>query len=138
MIYGTLYRDDVSDTCIRGRLWIGGSVFHILERPWVNNERNVSCIPAGQYSVSYLERSASGKYRNVWHVEDVPGRSGVLIHTGNVVSHSRGCLIIGKRRGLLQGQPAVLNSRTALVELNSLLGGQDFNLLIVGQQCLEH
>ena len=134
----TLFRDDVRDDCIRSRLWIGGKTFHVLERPWLENQRNVSCIPSGQYRVTFLPRSASGRYRNVWHLQDVPGRSGVLIHSGNVVSHSRGCLLIGKRRGILKGQPAVLNSRTALQELNSILEGQTFQLLIIGnQQCLQ-
>ena len=134
----TLYRDDVRDDCIRSRLWVGGKTFHCLERPWLRNQRNISCIPSGSYRVTFLPRSASGRYRNVWHIQDVPGRSGVLIHSGNVVGHSRGCLLIGKRRGYLQGQPAVLNSRTALTELNSILEGETFQLLIIGnQQCLQ-
>lgn len=131
---GTLLRDAVSPLAVLGTLALKGETFHVLERPWLGNAANQSCIPAGSYKAVFLDRSASGKYRNVYHLRDVPGRSGILIHTGNVVAHSRGCLIIGKRRGTLSGNPAVLNSRTALGELNDLMQGEDFTLNIIGDQ----
>jgi hypothetical protein len=66
----------------------------------------------------------------------VPGRGGILIHSGNVVEHSKGCLIIGKRRGRLAGKRAVLNSKTALHEFVSLMENEDFIINIYGsQQC---
>ncbi|WP_086931671.1 DUF5675 family protein [Agarilytica rhodophyticola] len=136
MLVGTLIRDDVSSVAIRGVFAIGDKIFHILERPWQNNARNKSCIPAGQYSAHFLPRSASGKYRNIYHLKPVSGRSGILIHNGNVVSHSRGCLIIGLRRGTLAGQPAVLNSRTALSELSQVTQQEPFMLNIIGQQTI--
>jgi len=43
----------------------------------------------------------------------VPERSGILIHNGNLVEHSLGCILIGTRPGKMMGQPAVLNSVTA-------------------------
>lgn len=116
--------------CIRGSFNLDGEHFHVLELPWRNNARNASCIPPGTYEARFLPRSTSGKYRNVFWLQDVPGRSGILIHSGNVVAHTRGCLIIGKRRGTLAGQPAVLNSRTALLELAALTGQNDFHLTI--------
>lgn len=116
--------------CIRGFFNLDGELFHVLEPPWRNNTRDESCIPPGAYQARFLPRSTSGKYRNVFWLQDVPGRSGILIHSGNVVAHTRGCLIIGKRRGTLAGQPAVLNSRTALLELVTLTGKNDFRLTI--------
>lgn len=131
---GTLLRDAVGPSVVLGTLMLKGETFHVLERPWLGNRRNESCIPAGTYKAEFLPRSTSGKYRNVYWLRDVPGRSGVLIHTGNLVAHSRGCLIIGKRRGVLAGKPAVLNSKTALGELNDLMRGEDFTLNIIGDQ----
>lgn len=131
---GTLLRDAVSAEAVQGTLVIRGVSFAIIERPWLNNRQNQSCIPAGTYKAVFMPRSASGKYRDVWHLQDVPGRGGILIHQGNLVAHSKGCLIIGKRRGVLAGKPAVLNSRTALAELNALMQGQDFTLTIMGDQ----
>ena len=131
-----LLRDEPRQSCVRGQMWAGLTRFDILERPWLNNSPNVSCIPAGTYQVDYLHRSASGKYKRCYWIKGVPGRSAILIHSGNIVDHSKGCLIIGKRRGWLAGQRAVLNSRTALGELYDVIGPNSFTLTIVGnQQC---
>ena len=131
-----LLRDEVRTDSIRGILAAGGKIFHIIERPWKNNKRNESCIPAGEYHTTFLPCSASGKYRQVYHLQAVPGRSGILIHNGNVVAHSRGCLIIGLRRGSLAGKPAVLNSRSALHQLFQMMGPEPFKLKVIGNQNL--
>ena len=131
-----LIRDEVSEECIRGILYAEGEIFHVLERPWLNNLSNKSCICAGTYNVDFLPRSRSGKYRNVFWLRSVPDRSGILIHNGNIVSHSKGCLIIGKRRGKLGGHRAVLNSKTALHEFVELMEQESFSINILGsQQC---
>jgi hypothetical protein len=132
--HGLLIRNEIRSDCIRGTLFVGSERFQILERPWEANTRNKSCIPSGSYKASFLSRSASGKYRNVFHLAPVTGRSGILIHNGNTVDHSRGCLIIGKRRGWLAGKPAVLNSRTALGELAAFVNHSTFQLTIFGDQ----
>lgn len=134
LLQGALIRDDPRADCVRGRLLIAGEQFQILERPWACNAPDKSCIPAGLYRAHFLPRSTSGRYRNVFWLQDVPDRSGILIHNGNIVDHSRGCLIIGKRRGTLACKPAVLNSRTALAELAEVTGGEDFHLHIIGDQ----
>lgn len=133
-----LIRDQVTSEFIRGTLTTSNSVYQILERPWVGNQRNISCIPPGKYIASYLPRSASGKYKRVFHLQPVEGRSGILIHNGNLVSHTRGCLIIGKRRGVLAGQAAVLNSKSALAELVDEMDRSDFYLEIIGNQTLSN
>lgn len=60
-----------------------------LELPWLNNERSVSCIPAGTYD---CERINHPKYGHCWLVKNVPGRDGILIHTGNFAAGQRGLL----------------------------------------------
>lgn len=54
-----------------------------LELPWLDNERSVSCIPAGTYE---CERINHPKYGHCWLVKNVPGRDGILIHIGNYAS----------------------------------------------------
>ena len=115
-----LTRFESAPTHTLGALEFGGATFYIIERPWLNNAPNISCIPCGVYRAIYLARSASGKYRNVHWLQGVPNRSGVLQHNGNKAAHSRGCLIIGKRAGWLGGDRAVLNSRTALDEFEEI------------------
>ena len=51
-----------------------------LELPWLDNERSVSCIPAGTYD---CERIQHPKYGHCWLVRGVVGRDGILIHIGN-------------------------------------------------------
>lgn len=54
-----------------------------LELPWLDNERSISCIPAGTYE---CERIQHPKFGHCWLVRDVPSRTGILIHSGNYAS----------------------------------------------------
>jgi hypothetical protein len=63
-----------------------------LENPDLNNEPYVSCIPSGTYRCKLIR---SPKYGKVYHVQDVPGRSEILIHSGNLVTHTLGCVLTG-------------------------------------------
>jgi len=90
------------------------NIFHTLELPWLDNKRNVSCIPDGEYKTEFLEKSASGRYENVYWVKDVPGRSQILIHAGNFTKDTHGCILIGSDTGILDNVPALIYSRVAL------------------------
>jgi len=67
-----------------------------IELPWVNNQRNISCIPEGEYNVI---KDYSNKRGNVFRLLYVRGRSGILIHVGNYVAgyqkDSSGCILPG-------------------------------------------
>lgn len=136
MIYAALIRDDISSECIRGKLYIEDQIFHTLERPWLHNTRNKSCIPALTYEAHYMAKSGSGKYKKVYWLQDVPGRSGVLIHNGNVVDHSRGCILLGMHRGMLGEKRAVLASRIAMRKFNEITNKQPMKLAIIGGQSI--
>lgn len=116
----------------RGLLYVDDKVFHTLELPWRNNQNDISCIPPGTYTAKFLERSTSGRYRNVYWLQNVPGRGGVLIHSGNIPAHTKGCILIGKKPGELEGQPAVLISKSALSEFVGLMQPEDFRISILG------
>lgn len=66
-----------------------GTFCYNLERPWLNNEVNESCIPEGEYVV---KRDKVGRWQ-YYRVMDVKGRTNIELHAGNVVSHSDGCLL---------------------------------------------
>lgn len=68
-----------------------------LERPWFDNVRNVSCIPEGVYEV---RPDAEGRFTGNPEVQDVPGRSEIIIHQGNKVTDSAGCILVGLTRHL--------------------------------------
>lgn len=126
----TLSRKYSSSSTIGELVLPSGLVLKTLELPWLGNKRNVSCIPEGVYLCKWLERSASGKYRKVWHVQNVANRSGVLIHVGNYLHHTRGCIL----PGLSSGKDAVWNSTKALRMMRNELGGSDFVLIV----CVEN
>lgn len=118
----------------RGILTIEGEVFYTLELPWKLNARNISRIPSGDYYVSFLTQSASGKYKNVFHIECVPARGGILIHNGNVVAHTKGCVLVGSKAGRLGGQPAVLGSNGAMNKLCEITNCEGFLLKVLGEK----
>ena len=105
-----------SDQGTEGLLLAGDFNCKTLELPWRDNQRQVSCIPPGEYDV---EMRLSNKYGRIYWVREVPNRTYILIHSGNYAgdttkgfkSHVMGCILLGKERGYLAGQRAVLNSR---------------------------
>jgi len=85
------------------------------ERPWLNNARSISCIPPGTYTCS---RNQSPKFGEGWLVRDVPNRSHILIHKGNIPTQdSHGCILVGEIFDLLNGKAAVLSSKQAFNQL---------------------
>ena len=47
-----LIRDTFTKESTIGKLYINGESFcDTLENPWLDNQRNISCIPEGQYKV---------------------------------------------------------------------------------------
>ena len=107
----SLERTFLEDRTI-GRLIINGQEFcKTLERPWKENRRNISCIPNGRYLCT---KRFSIKFGLVFEVQNVEGRGGILFHAGNIVPHSRGCILLGLTFGVLGGMQAVLQSRDAV------------------------
>lgn len=90
--------------------------FDTLELPWLNNQRNISCIPQGRYDVVPRTSKRFGKH---FHIKDVENRKWILIHSGNYYTDIRGCILIGT--GLKDinsdGYRDVINSRNAMKEL---------------------
>jgi hypothetical protein len=111
-------------------------VLHSLELPWKDNARNVSCIPVGEYDCAHMY---SPRFlRRLYRVLEVPGRDGILFHSGNVAgdksiglrSEVEGCILLGLSVGALHGQRAVLSSAEAVRRLEGALGGREFRLRI--------
>lgn len=110
-----------------------------IELPWRGNQRSISCIPAGTYQ---LKPWNSKKFGQCWHVDGVKDRTAILIHKGNFAgaidqgfkTHSQGCIIIGKSRGVLSGQWAVLNSGAAMSIMNQVLDRSKTYTLIVTEK----
>ena len=118
----TLARSYLTDRTV-GVLSGKGIDFKTLERPWLNNHSNISCIPEGVYVV---KRDKTGKFQ-YYAVKDVPNRFAIEFHAGNFVEHSQGCILVGE--GLNQEQDLV-NSNNAINKMVELIGDNDFILNI--------
>ena len=94
--------------------------FYTLELPYKNNEFQISCIPKGTYNV---EKRYSTKYKNHFHVLDVPNRTYILIHSGNYNTHTKGCILVGRTLTDINndGLRDVTSSVSTLNKLNDIL-----------------
>jgi hypothetical protein len=88
----------------------GSHLCYTMELPWENNEPEKSCIPLGTY---ICVPHNSFDHPGTWELLDVPGRSEILIHTGNTDDDSLGCILVGRAVGTLNGKPGVLMSAIA-------------------------
>lgn len=110
-----LYRLPTTEDGTYGVLEIDGQpVCTTLEDSWKNNQASVSCIPPGKYNVVPHN---SAKYKNVWRVEGVTNRSGILIHAGNTAADTTGCILVGSGFG----KKSITRSQDALNMLRSIL-----------------
>ena len=78
-----------------------------------------TAIPAGTYQVGLRNSPKfSGKFKHdmLW-VKNVPGFEFILIHWGNTVDDTEGCLLVGQTMGVIGGKVAVLNSQMAYLRL---------------------
>ena len=113
-----LIREAYEDDHTRGTLYVNGTMFRTLEPVWLNNEKNKSCIPEGTYNWELRE---SPKFKKHILIKNVQNRNLILIHVGNTTLDTQGCILIGKKTGTIAGKEAVLNSRTALEELLTII-----------------
>ncbi|MEQ6118764.1 DUF5675 family protein [Reichenbachiella sp. MALMAid0571] len=91
-------------------------VCNTIELPWLNNRRNVSCIPNGRYQISKRFTTERGWHL---HVEEVPNRSWILIHpANNALKELKGCIAPVSK---LTGHGLGSSSRKANEKLEGLL-----------------
>ncbi len=70
-------------------------------------------------------RVESPRFGYTYEVTAVPGRSHILLHPGNVVGDTQGCILLGRHFGLLRGDRAVLNSGQTFAGFMEECGGAD-------------
>ena len=84
-----------------------GFNFVTLELPDKDNQRNISCIPAGRYKAK--KRISPGKGYEVIEFIDVPNRTYIQCHRGNYTSQLLGCVLFAgaaKAMGIAQAKAA--------------------------------
>ncbi len=96
------------------------------EEPWKGNAPRVSCIPPGPNSPSARYECGphdTERFPGVWAVTGVPGRTAILIHAGNTIKDTQGCILVGTSflRNPDYSVYGVADSRRALNRLRDLL-----------------
>lgn len=108
-----------------------------LERKWLNNAPNISCIPEGTYNVVW---SFSPKFmRYTYQVLNVKNRSGIRLHYGNFAwkpfgkPDIEGCILLGDKFYDINkdGSPEVINSRKTIDLFEKFMHKKPFVLTII-------
>lgn len=123
---------DLLNDGTRGALRIEGRFqCYTLELPWKDNQKDISCIPLGNYVCSKVKNvyTRHGSLIPVtFEIKDVPNRSGVLFHAGNFLTETLGCVLLGEAAA---HGPSVLSSGLAFAKFLETLDTEIFNLCIL-------
>ena len=74
--------------------------FKTVELPWLNNQKYISCITPGTYIGIKHDSPKFGMC--IW-IQNVPGRSEILIHPANYWHDLRGCAGPGEEHKQIDG-----------------------------------
>lgn len=77
--HGTFY-DGAKEMCVT------------FERPWLDNKKSLSCIPTGTYKCTIHISKTKGRCFKIHNVEN---RTHILIHPGNMLKDTEGCILVG-------------------------------------------
>ena len=108
-------RTPYPDECVLGvmRDADGQLLCRTLELPWRDNETDRSCVPPGGYQARLYHSPTKGPVFRL-DFEDTKPRSAIEVHAANTAHDLLGCIAPGARHGILDGRPAVLDSRVTL------------------------
>lgn len=108
-----------------GVIRVDGELFYSVEKPWLDNAPNVSCVPEGTYKTGWRD---SPKFGETWHIKDVPNRTYILIHAANYPTDVHGCIGLGMQ--LMADRIAVGHSRKAVNAFEKLTKGSEWQLIV--------
>lgn len=113
----------------------GDEICKVVERPDENNKPSISCVPEGVYKIVPHESPRFGycyalvaKTLGVGIYEGL--RTHILIHKGNTPSDVQGCLVVGDKFGMVNGEWAVVNSTKTFAALMTEFNGEEHTLII--------
>lgn len=99
--------------------------FKTVELPWKDNQRCISCIPKGTYTAI---KHHSPKFGPCLWIQNVPGRSEILIHPANFWHDLLGCIAPGEKHLHIDkdGSLDVNKSRVTMKKILELCEDQIF------------
>ena len=93
-----------------------------LERGWNNNEKMISCVPKGRYTIKLEWSNRFGA--NLWELKNVPNRSECKLHSANYWNQLNGCIALGLSLRDINGDGEVdaTSSRRAMIGFTQAMG----------------
>ena len=126
----TLTRTSDNGVQTTGNLSTLGFSCKTLERPWIGNRINVSCIPKGTYHCVY---TFSWKFMKwTYEIQSVLNRSSIRIHSGNYFFDVEGCVLLGDSYKDINNDKKVdiLNSKATIKKFENFMQRKPFTLVI--------
>lgn len=111
LLHRTYYEEGTNSALFYNGQFLGFTI----ELPWIHNQRNVSCIPEGEYA---LKARYSVKFGHHLHIVNVKHRCLILLHPANNAKRElQGCIApVTQLSGIGKGT----NSKALLQKLVSL------------------
>ena len=102
-----------------GTLTVGAVTLFTIERPWLENQPNVSCIPAGPYEIKLVWVDNERKLRLAGAC--IPSeRTLINVEVANYASELEGCIGVGEgvtARGFVPDRQYMVTESAAAYEL---------------------
>ena len=105
-----------------------------LEQPWRDNLPFISCIPADSYICSHY---TSRRFPNTYKIEGVMGRTNILLHKGNWIDDTAGCIMVAEKFEVFGGEAVIADSKGGYEDLNELVKGEKEWRLVVKSPLLD-
>jgi len=112
-----------------GKLIVDDFECYTVERPWRNNQEDVSCIPCGKYIIEKSFYNHGGY--EAYEILDVPNRTEIKIHIGNVMTNVKGCIAVGDGLGCLMDYWSVINSRKTFIKFMNAMDGRARDQIVI-------
>lgn len=93
-----------------------------LEPEDKNNQKNISCIPLGDY---ICKRVKSYRFGDTFEITNVPNRRHILFHKGNLEQHTQGCVLVAESFTEFNGKTGIGDSRGGYDEFMELFKDED-------------
>ena len=126
-------------SCTVGRLYHRNEeICCTMEKSWKQNQKSISCIPAGEYDLIYRVSPSSGPtfyFSNPKlgvSLDDESGRTYIQIDAANIQSQLDGCIAVGEQFSYFtaEREQAVTHSKTAKNYLMEMLGKESHTIEI--------
>jgi len=114
----------------------GNRICVTMEKPYLDNQKNVSCVHAGLYDLIPRHSPRQGDTYYLSNpkldvtLDDPAGRTYIQIDVANRASQLLGCIAVGTEYGAFAGEWAVQFSSDAKKELMRILNGEKHQLEI--------